>query len=104
MANALNPSFLQVPMMYDNTKVMKTAAGALASSVGGVISYVFFYYCSSMQWYQEYLWSINPLIPALIITILLMVGVSLKTQDQKVLLGVYRVWFCEGYSEKYTGI
>lgn len=25
-ANALNPSFLQVPMMYDNTKVMKRAA------------------------------------------------------------------------------
>ena len=81
-----------------------TAAGALASSVGGVISYVFLYYCSSMQWYQEYLWSINPLIPALIITILLMVGVSLKTQDQKVPLGVYRVWFCEDYSEKYTRI
>ena len=84
--------------------ILYSAAGALASSVGGVISYVFLYYCSSMQWYQKYLWNINPLIPALIITILLIVGVSLKTQDQKVPLGVYRVWFCEDYSEKYTRI
>lgn len=81
-----------------------TAAGALASSVGGVISYVSIYYCSFMQCYQDYLWNVNPLIPALIISIVLMTSVSLKTQDQKVPLGVYRVWFCEDYSEKYTKI
>lgn len=68
-----------VPYFFGVCWGKATAAGALASSVGGVISYIFLYYCSSMQWYQEYLWSINPLIPALIITILLMVGVSLKT-------------------------
>lgn len=57
-----------------------------------------------MQWYKLYFHHVNALIPAAVITILTMVIVSLFTQNKKVPLGVYRVWFCKEYSEKYTKI
>lgn len=81
-----------------------TAHGAFSSCIVGIISYVLFYKLSAMQWYKLYFHHINALIPAAIITILTMIIVSLFTQNKKVPLGVYRVWFCREYTEKYTNI
>ena len=81
-----------------------TAHGAFSSCIIGIISYVLFYKLSAMQWYKIYFHHVNALIPAAVITILTMIIVSLFTQNKKVPLGVYRIWFCREYTEKYTNI
>lgn len=42
--------------------------------------------------------------PALIVSFALMIVVSLATQSKKVPLGVYRIWFCKDYDDKYTQV
>lgn len=85
-----------------------TAPGALASALGGVLSYVSLYALSSSavtaQWYADVFLGTQPLILAVIISAALMVVVSMLTPKHRVPLGVYKVWFCKDYDEYYAGL
>ena len=83
-----------------------TTAGGYAACFSGFAVYVVLQLLSKYhaQFYNEVMHAIHPLIPALLISMILMVVVSLATQDRKVPLGVYRVWFCKDYDDKYTQI
>ena len=91
-----------IPFLFGVYWKKATAPGALAACIGGEVGYVLLYCCSKTEWYGTWFHNMNPLFPAAILTIALMVGVSLMTKNSKVPLGVYRVWFCKEYSEKYA--
>ena len=97
-----------MPMLFGTFWKRATTAGAMASSVGGFCTYVCFYFLSTMErtktFYANVFYSVHPLIPALLVGIGMMIAVSMMTQKHKVPFGIYRVWFCKDYDEKYTTI
>ena len=86
-----------------------TASGMFASTVGGFLAYVVFYFLSSVipvtkAWWAATLGGVHAFLPAWIIALVLMVAVSLATQNQQVKLGYFQVFFCRDYDEKYAKI
>lgn len=98
--------FLSAAKVFGTFWKKATTAGGYAACASGFIVYVVLQLLSKYQseFYNSALHAIHSLIPALLISMLLMVVVSLATQDKKVPLGVYRVWFCKDYDDKYTQI
>lgn len=97
-----------VPVLFGTYWKKATPAGAWASAIGGFVGYFFFYYLSvgegTMDWYNSVFNGAQPLLPGLVIGIVLMIVVSLATQNKKVPLGIYRVWFCKDYDERYASV
>ena len=86
-----------------------TSKGMLASIIGGFLFYVLFYFMSSVipstsAWWKASLGGVHAFLPAWIISLVLLVGVSLATQKDRVKLGYFQVFFCEDYDEKYAKI
>ncbi len=86
-----------------------TAKGVFASTVGGFAAYVVCYFLSSVipstkAWWAANLGGVNSFVPAWIIALVLLVGVSLATQKDRVKLGYFQVFFCEDYDEKYAKV
>lgn len=84
-----------------------TAKGMFASTVGGFVSYIICYFISSVipstkAWWANSLGGINSFIPAVLISLILLVLISRATQNDKVKLGYFQVFFCEDYDEKYA--
>lgn len=84
-----------------------TAKGMFASTVGGFVSYIICYFISSVipstkAWRASSLGGINSFIPAVLISLILLVLISRATQSNKVKLGYFQVFFCEDYDEKYA--
>ena len=84
-----------------------TAKGAFASAAGGFVSYIVFYFLSSVipatkAWWASTLGGINAFIPAIVISGILLFAVSSATQKDKIKLGYFQVFFCEDYDEKYA--
>lgn len=84
-----------------------TAKGMFASTVGGFVSYIICYFISSVipstkAWWASSLGGINSFIPAVLISLILLVLISRATQSNKVKLGYFQVFFCEDYDEKYA--
>ena len=95
-----------IPNLFGAFWRKATAPGALAASLGGVISYIGLYFLSSSQWTAEWyavtFQQMHPLILAVMISTVLMIAVSLLTPNHRVPLGVYKVWFCREYSDRYA--
>ena len=86
-----------------------TAKGMLASIIGGFASYVLFYFMSSVipstkAWWTSALGGVHAFLPAWLISLVLLVGVSYATQRDRIKLGYFQVFFCEDYDEKYAKI
>lgn len=84
-----------------------TAKGMFASTVGGFVIYIICYFLSSVipatkLWWASVLGGVNAFVPAVICSLLLLVLVSKATQNDKVKLGYFQVFFCEEYDEKYA--
>lgn len=86
-----------------------TAKGVFASTVGGFLAYVAFYFLSGVipttkAWWAANLGGVHAFLPAWIIALLLIVCVSLATQKDRVKLGYFQVFFCEDYDEQYARV
>lgn len=84
-----------------------TKTGMILSTIGGYGTYIVCYFLSSIIPYTKAWWGIamggvNAFIPAWIVSLICMVAGSLLTQNQKVPLGYYQVFFCSDYDEKYA--
>lgn len=84
-----------------------TAKGAFVSCIGGFIAYVICYFLSSVipvtkAWWAANLGGIHAFVPSWIISLILILAVSLATQKDQVKLGVFQVFFCKDYDEKYA--
>ena len=86
-----------------------TKSGMFASTVGGFVSYIVFYFLSSVipstkAWWAATLGGVHAFVPAWIIALVLMVAVSAATQNDKTKLGAFQVFFCDDYSDEYTKV
>lgn len=95
---------LFAPLVFGLHWKKATPAGAIASSVGGIIIYIGTYILSSnaataAAW-KAVTGNANPIMVGAIIAILILLVVSKFTK--KVELGVAQVWFGKTYDEKYT--
>lgn len=86
-----------------------TAKGMVASIVGGFASYVVFYFLSSVipvtkAWWAASLGGVHAFLPARIISLVLLVAVSKATQNERIKLGYFQVFFCADYDEKYAKV
>lgn len=84
-----------------------TKTGMILSTIGGYGTYIVCYFLSSIIPYTKAWWGVamggvNAFIPAWIVSLICMVAGSLLTQNQKVPLGYYQVFFCSDYDEKYA--
>lgn len=84
-----------------------TAKGMFAATLGGFVAYIVCYFLSSVipttkAWWAASLGGVNAFVPALVISLLLIVFVSKATQKDKVELGYFQVFFCEDYDEQYA--
>lgn len=97
-----------IPNLFGAFWKKATKYGALASCIGGFLTYIGFYILQTSTvtsaWYYSNLNNIHPIIPTIIVSLILMIFVSLATQSKKIPLGIYKVWFCKEYDEKYTTI
>lgn len=95
------------PVMFGMYWKKCTRAGMIASTVGGFGSYVLFYFLSSIipstkAWWAANLGNVHAFIPAVVISLVLIIVVSKMTEKDKVPLGYFQVFFCEDYDEKYA--
>lgn len=86
-----------------------TAKGVFASTVGGFVSYVIFYFITSVipvtkVWWAANMGGAHAFLPAWIIGLVLMIVVSLNTQNERVKMGYFQVFFCEEYDETYAKV
>ena len=84
-----------------------TRAGALWSCIGGFVAYMVLYFVSAVIPATKAFWvttlgNVQPFIPAWIISWALMYFGSLATQNDRVPLGYFQVFFCDDYDEKYA--
>lgn len=84
-----------------------TADGMFASTIGGFFTYIICYFLSSVipatkAWWKASLGGVNSFVPAVIVSLLLLIFVSKMTQNKKVKLGYFQVFFCDEYDEKYA--
>lgn len=84
-----------------------TKTGMFLSTTVGYGTYIVCYFLSSIipatkAWWVVSMGGVNAFIPAWIISFICIVAGSLLTQNQKVPLGYYQVFFCKDYDEKYA--
>lgn len=79
-----------------------TAGGAVASAVFGSAGYVVASLLASNDWYKTYLGNIHPMLVSILCSALAFYIGSRVTR--KVPLGVYKVWFCKEYDERFTEV
>ena len=95
-----------IPVFFGAYWKKTTEKGAFASIILGLLTYASFYILSSntfiADWYATYLGGVHPIIPAMIVSVASIVWVSLATQNKKVPLGIYKVWFCKDYEERFA--
>lgn len=90
-----------MPIMFGLYSKRATPAGAVVSSLGGFLSYIGCYVLSKRMpaLWGSVLGNVNPLLPAMLISLVLMILVSKFTR--KVPLGICEVWFGEEYEERF---
>lgn len=97
-----------MPVLFGVFWKKTTPAGAMSACIGGFGAYIICNLLQTMEKtapiYTKILFGMHPLIPSVLISLGLIIVVSLMTQNRKVPLGVYRVWFCKDYDEAYTRI
>jgi len=93
-----------IPFMLGAYWRKATATGTLCAAVSGPVTYIAAYLLSSTEWYSQTLGNMHPILPAIIIPLFIAVVVSLCTQDKKVPLGIYKVWFCKDYDEEFASM
>lgn len=93
-----------VPLLLGTFWKRATAGGAVASSVLGIITYGLASFHGDSNWYQTLFVGAHPIIPTIVVAVIAMILGSIATPGLKVPLGVYKVWFCKDYDEKYTKI
>lgn len=85
-----------------------TSTGASASVILGALTYITLYLVSTnpatKPWWVANMGNINPFLISIIVSFLGMYVGSLLTPNKKSPLGVYQVWFCEDYDEKYSSL
>lgn len=96
-----------IPIMVGMYWKKCTAKGMFAATIGGFAAYIICYFLSSVipatkAWWATALGGVQAFLPAVIVSALLIVVVSLATQKDKVKLGYFQVFFCEDYDEKYA--
>lgn len=84
-----------------------TKKGMFWSTVGGFVAYIVFYFLSSIipvtkAWWVANLGNMHAFIPAWLIGLALLYFVSLATQNDRVPLGYFQVFFCDDYDEAYA--
>ncbi len=84
-----------------------TKKGVMWSSIAGFVSYIVMYLLSSVipstkEWWAANLGNVHAFIPAWIISFLVLYFVSKATQNDRVELGYFQVFFCSDYDEKYA--
>jgi len=84
-----------------------TRTGALWSCIGGFVAYMVLYFVSSVIPSTKAFWvanlgNVQPFLPAWAISFALMYFGSLATQNDRVPLGYFQVFFCDDYDEKYA--
>lgn len=104
LANGVIIAAQAIPFLFGVFWKRATAGGAICSSILGIITYGVTTAYADDIWYQQLFRGAHPVIPTLIVAILAMILGSLVTSKWKVPLGVYKVWFCREYDERYTKI
>ena len=104
IAGGIAVSTQVIPMIAGMFWKRATAGGAVASSILGIVTYGIASFHSSSSWYQMIFQDAHAIIPTILVATLAMVIGSLATPGMKVPLGVYKVWFCKDYDEKYTAV
>lgn len=96
-----NTIAIMMPILFGLYWRNATASGAVASSLGGMVSYVCFYLLSvkMTDFWRNTLGNPHPLLMAMIVSFFLMIVVSKCTK--KVPLGICEVWFGEDYDESF---
>ena len=79
-----------------------TRTGALAGVICGPLFYILSYFASSHEWYVTYCGNIHPAVVSAAASLIGVVVGSLLSQNSKVCKGVFEVWFCEDYDEKFA--
>ena len=79
-----------------------TAGGALASAVVGSAAYIIASMMSKYDWYKIGLGNIHPMLISIIGSAVAFFAVSAVTK--KIPLGVYKVWFCKDYDERFVNV
>lgn len=93
-----------VPLLFGTYWKKATADGAFASCVGGTGVFILHTLLRQAGPLQQVAGSVHPILPATAVSVLLMLVVSLATQSRRVPFGIYRVWFCRDYDERYAKI
>lgn len=93
-----------IPMLFGILWKKTTSIGALLSAVCGFTVYILMLIMSQANpdWFAATFNGLQPVIPGIITTLIVIIVVSLATQSKKVPLGIYQVWFCKDYDERFT--
>ena len=84
-----------------------TGKGVFWSSISGFAAYMVFYFLSSVipstqAWWAAHLGNVHAFLPAWVLSLLVLYFVSLATQNDRVPLGYFQVFFCDDYDERYA--
>lgn len=85
-----------------------TKSGMIASTIGGFVTYIIFYFISSViastkAWWAVSMGNIDAFVIAWVVGFVLLYFVSKATiSKEKIPLGYYQVFFCDDYDEKYA--
>lgn len=99
-------SALFFPILFGFYSKRATTAGAIGSTVAGVIVYAFSYCFSTFEttkaWWNLYMGNVYPVVPAMIVALIVML--ICNKIFRPVELGRLQVWFCEDYKEEWADI
>lgn len=104
LAGGIAVSMQTVPLLIGTFWKRATAGGALCSGILGIMTYGVASFSGSSAWYQRIFFGAHAIIPTILVAVIAMIVGSLLTPQLKVPLGVYKVWFCKDYDEKYTTV
>ena len=84
-----------------------TKKGTFWSCVSGFVIYMAFYFISSVipvtkAWWIANMGNVHAFVPAWIVSFAVMYCVSLATQNDRVPLGYFQVFFCDDYDDTYA--
>ena len=84
-----------------------TGKGVFWSSISGFAAYMVFYFLSSVipstqAWWAAHLGNVHAFLPSWVLSLLVLYFVSLATQNDRVPLGYFQVFFCDDYDERYA--
>ncbi len=104
LANGVVVAAQAMPLLIGVYWKKATSGGVILSSITGLATFGIASVYGSSTWYQTVFRGAHPAIPALIVAAVSMIAGSLATPGLRVPLGVYRVWFCKDYDERYTKV